>query len=383
MGAKRLLRPAVSATVCVVLTAFGGTGLAVTLRSAPSPAAAPSAVPVSPVRFQTFELPGETLPTASPTVRPVVKKKKVAPKKVVVRATPKPATPPHRRRRQPCRQRPSRHRSPSSSRPKASGTGQNNTALLIGINKAPGSDVLQGMVEDTKTMRTMLLRAGYKSENIKVLTDKHATKAAILQALDSLARRTSGKGTAVVSISSHSGISGGDMTFATGGGGRVSRAELASRLAKVRGRLWTTISTCYSAAYDTPGITGSNRIAMFTASKDELSYQNAAGSLSIVYMVQRGDARARHPLRRGRVRVRVVAAARRQALRSKVPILKDGIPGDVVLGRAALASARLSAPRGRRCRSSDVCGRRLASSPSRSRSSRASRRRSASASRSR
>ena len=329
MGAKGLLRPVVSATVCVALTAFGGTGLAVTLRSAPSPT--PSTVPTSPVRFQSFELPGETLPTALPTVRPAVKKKKVAAKPVAVRATPRLATPPPPPTPKPAVATPKPTSKPTFAAPKASGSGQNNTALLIGINKAPGSDVLQGMVEDTKTMRTMLLRAGYKSENIKVLTDSLATKAAILQALDSLARRTSGKGTAVVSISSHSGVSGGDMTFATGGGGRVSRAELASRLAKVRGRLWTTISTCYSAAYDTPGITGSNRIAMFTASKDELSYQNAAGSLSIVYMVQRGM------LERGIRSVEDAYAFASSQLRaagaaSKVPILKDGIIGDVVLG---------------------------------------------------
>ena len=223
---------------------------------------------------------------------------------------------------------------PAFTPPKASSGGANNTALLIGINEAPGSDVLQGMVEDTRTMKTMLLGAGYKSENIKVLTDGKATRSAILAELDSLARRTSGKGLAVVSISSHSGVSGGDMTFATGGGGRISRAELASRLAKVRGRLWTTISTCYSAAYDTPGITGNNRIAMFTASRDELSYQNAAGSVSIVYMIQRGM------IDRG---IRSVedaydfasSALRAAGAASKVPILKDGIAGDVVPGRLA------------------------------------------------
>jgi hypothetical protein len=327
MGADRLLRSVVSAIVCAALTASGGTGLAMTLRSA-TPTPPP---PPPPVRFQAFELPGERVPKATPTAKPVVKKKAPA-KKIVVRATPTPATPPATPAPtlKPVVATPKPAPKPTFVAPKASSGGANNTALLIGLNKAPGSDVLQGMVEDTKTMRTMLLRAGYKSENIKVLTDSRATKAAILQALDSLARRTSGKGTAVVSISSHSGISGGDMTFATGGGGRVSRAELASRLAKVRGRLWTTISTCYSAAYDTPGITGSNRIAMFTASKDELSYQNAAGSLAIVYMVQRGM------LENGIRSVEDAYAFAKRELGKvapeNAPILKDGIPGDVVLG---------------------------------------------------
>jgi hypothetical protein len=262
------------------------------------------------------------------------KKKKTTTRKADVRPAPEPPTPPPPRPA-PARTTPkptsSRIPKPAFVAPKPSGTGQNNTALLIGINKAPGSDVLQGMVQDTQTMRTMLLRAGYKSENIRMLADSRATKAAILQELDSLARRTSGKGLAVVSISSHSGISGGDMTFATGGGGRVSRAELASRLGRVRGRLWTTISTCFSAAYDTPGITGRNRIAMFTASKDELSYQNAAGSVSLVYMVQRGM------IDRGIRSVEDAYAFASRELRSagaaeKIPILRDGITGDVVPG---------------------------------------------------
>ena len=331
MGARRLLRPVVSVAVCAALTAFGGTGLAVTLRAPASPSPTPS-----PVVFQPFELPGELAPKTTPSIRPVAKKKKKtqAPPKIVAKATPKPATPPPPPPTPvPATPRPTPKPAPKAqfAAPKASNGGANNTALLVGINKAPGSDVLQGMVQDTQTMRTMLLQAGYKSENIKVLTDSRATKAAILQALDSLARRTSGKGLAVVSISSHSGVSGGDMTFATGGGGRVSRAELASRLGKVRGRLWTTISTCYSAAYDTPGITGSNRLAMFTASRDELSYQNAAGSVSLVYMIQRGM------IDRGIRSVEDAYAFARSELRGagaaeKTPILKDGIPGDVVPG---------------------------------------------------
>ena len=340
MGANRLLRPAVSLAACVVLTAFGGTGLAVTLRRAPSATPVPSA---SPAWLQPFERAGDSAPPSMPTQKPVVKKEKEQASKKAPVATPKavramptapaprPATPAPPTPK-PVRATPKPAPTPTFTAPKPSSGGANNTALLIGINKAPGSDVLQGMVEDTRTMKKMLLGAGYKSENIKVLTDGKATRSAILAELDALARRTSGKGLAVVSISSHSGVSGGDMTFATGGGGRVSRAELASRLGKVRGRLWTTISTCYSAAYDAPGVTGKNRIALFTASKDELSYQNAAGSVSIVYMIQRGM------IDRGIASVEDAYDYASSALRaagagSKVPILKDGISGDVVPGR--------------------------------------------------
>lgn len=289
----------------------------------------PAPKPAAPVRFQPFELPGEILPpdpTAVPTSRPVptTRPKPTAAAPVVKpQASQKPAPPPTRT------VVPSPP--PVATAPTSGGGPANNTAVLIGLNKADGSDPLQGMVEDTKIMRDMLLRSGYKSANIKVLTDKHATKSAILSALDWLASRTSGKGLAVVSISSHSGVSGGDMTFATGGGGRVSRHDLATRLAKVRGRLWTTISTCYSGTYAVAGITGSNRIAVFTASPDELSYQNAAGSVTIVYMVRR--AMIEKAIRSVEDAYAWAKSELAKVAPEKTPILKDGIPGDVVVGQ--------------------------------------------------
>jgi hypothetical protein len=319
-------RPLIVTVVIMTLSACGGVSLAASLRSSEQQVAAPV--------FQRFELPGEIAPKSTPTPTAKPKKKKSRKKKMalatakptVVPSTPKPApvaTP---------KPAPVVTPKPASfSAPKPTSGGANNTALLIGLDKAPGSDPLQGMVQDTKTMKTMLLRAGYKEENITVLTNSKATKGAILHELDRLAARTSGKGLAVVSISSHSGVSGGDMTFATGGGGRVSRAELAARLKKVRGKLWTTISTCYSGAYDTPGITGSNRIAVFTAAKDELSYQNAAGSVTIVYMIQRGM--IEHGIRSIEDAYQFAKSEMTKAgASSKVPILRDGIAGDTVPG---------------------------------------------------
>ena len=137
-------------------------------------------------------------------------------------------------------------------------------------------------------MRALLLSAGFKSENITVLVDGHATHDAILRGLDRLVSRTSGKGLAVFLVASHSGMNGGDMTFASGGGGRVARRDVASRLAKVRGKVWSTFATCYAASYNVPGISGKNRIATFSSAKDELSYQiPGAGSVLVVNMVQR------------------------------------------------------------------------------------------------
>lgn len=61
-----------------------------------------------------------------------------------------------------------------------------NYALLVGINKyaQPGND-LRGCVNDVTAMRALLTRTyGFAPENIRLLTDRQATQAAILEHLD-------------------------------------------------------------------------------------------------------------------------------------------------------------------------------------------------------
>ena len=66
-----------------------------------------------------------------------------------------------------------------------------NSALLVGINKyaQPGND-LRGCVNDVTSMRALLTRTyGFAPENIRMLTDRHATQQAILEQLEWLIGR--------------------------------------------------------------------------------------------------------------------------------------------------------------------------------------------------
>lgn len=79
---------------------------------------------------------------------------------------------------------------------------QTKRALLIGINdyslSKAGWPNLFGTVNDVAALREMLLHVyGFRQQDIVVLTDKQATRAAILQKLDELARR-SGKNDVVL-----------------------------------------------------------------------------------------------------------------------------------------------------------------------------------------
>jgi hypothetical protein len=206
-------------------------------------------------------------------------------------------------------------------------------ALLIGINKAPGSTPLEGSITDVNNMKKALLGYGFKDSNIQVLTEGKASRSGILAGLSSLAARSKSNGIAVFLLATHSGQSGGDLTFATGGGGRISRHELASHLGRVKGRLFSMLPTCYSAGYALPGITGKNRIAVFSSSADEYTWQmGGAGSWLVLYMVRYAMVERKAPQS-----VEASFAWAKKKINAeqpeRAPIISDGISGDLVLGK--------------------------------------------------
>jgi hypothetical protein len=205
-------------------------------------------------------------------------------------------------------------------------------AFLVGVNKAPGSTPLEGSITDVKNMKAALIMYGFKSENIHTLTDPNATRGNILNGLSSLAARSKSDGIAVFLLATHSGQSGGDLTFATGGGGRISRHELASKLGAVRGKLFTMLPTCYSAGYALPGIIGKNRIAVFSSSAGEYTWQlGSAGSWLVLYMVRYAMLDHKVPTVEGAFRW--AKAAIQKEAPERAPILSDGISGELVLGQ--------------------------------------------------
>lgn len=214
-------------------------------------------------------------------------------------------------------------RAASSSQPRA-----DKTALLIGVNKAPGTPTLEGSITDANNMRDLLVRQGFKRQNIVKLTDAQASRGAVLAALDSLAARTSGKGMAVFMLASHTSPTG--PSFVTGDGGRISASELASRLGRVPGKLWTTLATCYGAGYSKAGIVGKNRIAVFSSPSDKYSYQlGSAGSWTVLYMIRKGmlEGQAKTDTIEGAYHWAKAAIEKENPDRK--PIMSDGISGDV------------------------------------------------------
>jgi hypothetical protein len=185
-------------------------------------------------------------------------------------------------------------------------------------------------------MKAALLKFGFQSQNIQVLTEGGANRGAILGALDSLANRSKDNGAAVFLLATHSGQSGGDLSFATGGGGRISRHELASKLGRVKGKLVSVLPTCYSAGYALPGIVGHNRIAIFSSSADNYTWQiGGAGSWLVLYMIDYGVLDGKSPSTSVEGLFNYAKSAISKENPDRAPIISDGIPGEFHLGNIA------------------------------------------------
>jgi len=208
-------------------------------------------------------------------------------------------------------------------------------ALLVGINTAPGASPLEGAVTDALNVKQALLAYGFPAGNITTLLDSQASRDAILQGLDDLARRTPASGIAVVVFAAHSRRHDGVDQLLAGDGARINSTEIAGHLQHLRSRAWIALPTCYAGGYALPGIVGHNRIATFASSADQESYElGSAGSYLIIDMVREAMIERRAPYS-----VEAAFNWAQQTLErthpNRVPSMSDGIPGDLVLGEMA------------------------------------------------
>lgn len=208
----------------------------------------------------------------------------------------------------------------------------NRTAVIVGINHAQGTPPLPGSVTDARHLHAALVGYGFSESNITMLLEGQATRPAILAALRSMADRTPSSGIAVFAIATHTRRSGGSNSLATAEGGRITASELASHLGAVRGRVWTALPTCYAGGYALPGIVGANRIATFSSSANDQSYQvGDAGSFLFIHMVRRAMLEGRAPYS-----VESAFSFARDEIEREhpehVPSMSDGVEEDLVLG---------------------------------------------------
>ena len=201
------------------------------------------------------------------------------------------------------------------------------TALIIGINDTDPKNPLLGAGADAENMRTALLKYGFHSSDIVVLRDGQATRPRILSELQRLVARTPADGIAVFAAASH----GAGTSFRTAEGARLYASDLGRYLGRIRAPVWTALAMCFAAGFAVPGVVGPNRIATFSSAANQLTYEiGGAGSELFYAMIRQGMIDAGAP----RSVESAFNFARATLARdySNLPVMSDGVPGELVLG---------------------------------------------------
>jgi len=163
-------------------------------------------------------------------------------------------------------------------------------ALLVGVDDyVGGTRDNVGAVGDVLDLRTYLVdRAGFRPEDVRVLTDRAATAQAIRDGLRWLGDASTDTTLSVFHFSGHV-----KQAAAADGDGEavdellwaadnrlVSDGELAQWMRRLRGRSWTDISGCEAAGFD-DGLSGPTRLFTASSLEHEKSFEHPGWRNSI------------------------------------------------------------------------------------------------------
>ena len=217
-------------------------------------------------------------------------------------------------------------------------------ALLVGIDNAAGAPALPGTLTDVANTKQALLEYGFPPQNIATLVSANATRANILHGLDALVAEAPASGIAVVLIAGHSRRYGGIEQLLTADGQRVNSTEIAARLQGLRSRAWIAIATCFAGGYALPGIVGPGRVATFASNANSEAYDvGSDGSYMIMGMVHDAMLERRAP-ESVESAFSWAQASIEKTTPDRVPLMSDGVAGDLVLGQ--LSGDTSAAPAG-------------------------------------
>ncbi|MFP5578511.1 MAG: caspase family protein [Acidimicrobiia bacterium] len=159
-------------------------------------------------------------------------------------------------------------------------------ALLIGINEHRGTVADNiGSRQDAEDLRAHLLASGWRDDHILLLTDRHATRANIVDGIAWLAARTDQHSVGIFHYSGHS--KKWQRRDVDGDGERTDEGlwpsddryipdgELVRLLDPVRpGALWISFATCNAAGMADPGLDQPHRILTFSSGEPQKSYEH-------------------------------------------------------------------------------------------------------------
>jgi hypothetical protein len=155
-------------------------------------------------------------------------------------------------------------------------------ALVVGINDYAGRthDTVGG-VGDAIDLRDTLLKAGWRSDHLRVLLDRQASAASIRDGLKWLASHATARSFTVFHYSGHVKQIGGDADrdgekvdeYLWGADNRfIADGELGQRIRPMAGRVWIDIAGCEAGGFD-DGISSRNHLFTASSRESEKSYE--------------------------------------------------------------------------------------------------------------
>jgi hypothetical protein len=167
-------------------------------------------------------------------------------------------------------------------------------AVVIGIDRYGSAPDLTAAVDDARTMEEALRHVGF--EEVRVLLDARATRAAILRSIRWLAASSTRAEPAALFYAGHVRRTAGradgdgevlDEAMLAADGELVLDGEVADALRPAQGPLWLSYAACYAAGFD--DASGPGRISTYASAEDRLAYESPDldGSFMVEFMVRR------------------------------------------------------------------------------------------------
>ena len=154
-------------------------------------------------------------------------------------------------------------------------------ALIVGVTDYRGKvKDTRGGANDARLVRDVLLRHGWRSDRIRILTDGQATGRAVSDGIAWLQRNSSSRTFSFFHYSGHVKQKNGREYLWPVDNAYIADNEVSRVLRAIRGTAWTNISGCEAGGFD-EGL--SSRRHLFTASSNvtEKSYEDPKTGFSV------------------------------------------------------------------------------------------------------
>ncbi|MDQ3980885.1 MAG: caspase family protein [Actinomycetota bacterium] len=146
-------------------------------------------------------------------------------------------------------------------------------ALIVGVDHHQGATRSNmGAVGDAEDVRDLLVRRGWRSENVRMLTDGAATAGAIRDGLSWLASQSNDNSFAVFHYSGHVKQTGSTEYLWPHDNQFISDTDVVNTLRGVKGYLWADFSGCEAAGFD-EGLSGPKSLVTAASQSWEKGYE--------------------------------------------------------------------------------------------------------------